>query len=78
MSAIGDEKIHSENTEIVASNFLLQLRSLRLGDGMQRQQLLQFNEMMDERLGGGKNEILLTYVVYKISKVKEKEEDASG
>jgi hypothetical protein len=76
MSAIGDEKIHSENTEIVASNFLLQLRSLRLGDGMQRQQLLQFNEMMDERLG--KNEILLTYVVYKISKVKEKEEDASG
>jgi hypothetical protein len=45
---------------------------------MQRQQLLQFNEMMDERLGGGKNEILLTYVVYKISKVKEKEEDASG
>jgi hypothetical protein len=78
MSAIGDEKIHSESTEIVASNFLLQLRSLRLGDGMQRQQLLQFNEMMDERLGGGKNEILLTYVVYKISKVKEKEEDASG
>jgi hypothetical protein len=76
MSAIGDGKIHSENTEIVASNFLLQLRSLRLGDGMQRQQLLQFNEMMDERLG--KNEILLTYVVYKISKVKEKEEDASG
>jgi hypothetical protein len=78
MSAIGDGKIHSENTEIVASNFLLQLRSLRLGDGMQRQQLLQFNEMMDERLRGGKNEILLTYVVYKISKVKEKEEDASG
>jgi hypothetical protein len=76
MSAIGDGKIHSENTEIVASNFLLQLRSLRLGDGMQRQQLLQFNEMMDERLRG--NEILLTYVVYKISKVKEKEEDASG
>lgn len=54
MSAIGDEKIHSENTEIVASNFLLQLRSLRLDDGMQRQQLLQFNEMMDERLVGEK------------------------
>ncbi len=55
----------------------LQLRSLRLCDGMLCQQMLRFNEMM--RLGEEKNEFLLTYDVYQIDRSNSRGGgDASG